>query len=269
MEAIVAAGELRRQVAEIPFWWHSIDLGQGVVTPGRKTPKLLADELARCRLPPLAGRSVLDIGAWDGFYSFQAERLGAERVVALDHYAWSVDWGPDTGSKVASGARAPSHLPEDDSQRWRPEQLPGKRGFDLAREALGSSVVPVVDDFMTCDLDELGQFDVALYLGVLYHMRHPLLALERLAQVTRQVAVIETSAIWTPYSNRAYCEFFETNELGGDPTNWWAPNELALIGLCRAAGFRRVEILTRPKFARRLTSFVRTAHYRLIAHAYK
>ncbi len=61
-------------------WWHSIDLGDGVVTPGYKSPELLETELAALRLPDLAGRSVLDIAAWDGYFSFAAERLGAARV---------------------------------------------------------------------------------------------------------------------------------------------------------------------------------------------
>lgn len=88
-----AAGrELQSQVHAIPFWCHSIDLGLDVVTPGVKTPEVHARELASLQLPALRGKSVLDIGAWDGFYSFAAERLGADRVVALDHFVWALDW---------------------------------------------------------------------------------------------------------------------------------------------------------------------------------
>ena len=54
----------------VKFWWHSIDLGQGVVTPGEKTPAVIARELKALRLPDLRGKSVLDIGAYDGYYSF-------------------------------------------------------------------------------------------------------------------------------------------------------------------------------------------------------
>ncbi len=68
-------------------WFHSIDLGNGVVTKGLTELALRADQL-----PEFKGRSVLDIGAWDGYYSFHAERAGATRVVALDHYAWGVDF---------------------------------------------------------------------------------------------------------------------------------------------------------------------------------
>src|SRR5436190_23950432 len=74
------------RVHSIP-WYHSIDLGNGIVTPGMSGAPLVD----RSAMPDLRGKSVLDIGAWDGYYSFLAERAGASRVVALDHYAWGVD----------------------------------------------------------------------------------------------------------------------------------------------------------------------------------
>src|SRR5215216_4170391 len=100
-------------------WYHTIDLGQGVITPGLdNTP----ERLARVQLPrSLAGRSVLDIGAWDGFFSFEAERRNAARVVASDYYSWhGTGWG--TGQ--------------------------GKAGFELARTALGSKVQDVDIDVL-------------------------------------------------------------------------------------------------------------------------
>ncbi len=69
-------------------WFHTIDLGNGVHTRGQSDPtKIVRTDF----LPEFAGRTVLDIGAWDGYYSFLAERQGAARVVALDHYVWGVD----------------------------------------------------------------------------------------------------------------------------------------------------------------------------------
>ena len=73
--------------ADALHWYHTIDLGNGVVTKGDS-----AQDEGTGILPDVAGRSVLDIGAWDGKYSFLAERAGAARVVALDHYAWGVDF---------------------------------------------------------------------------------------------------------------------------------------------------------------------------------
>ncbi len=75
----------QQEMDTIP-WFHSIDLGDGVVTKGASEI-----QIAEEHFPPVAGRTVLDIGAWDGYYSFMAERLGARRVIALDHYAWGVD----------------------------------------------------------------------------------------------------------------------------------------------------------------------------------
>ena len=102
-----AAGDLRQRVGKIR-WYHRIDLGDGIVTPGvDPSPR----KLERLRLPAdLGGKTVLDVGAWDGFFSFEAERRGASRVLATDSYAWSgVDWGTKQGFELARarlGSRA-------------------------------------------------------------------------------------------------------------------------------------------------------------------
>src|SRR5438128_9146963 len=75
-------------VAAVPEWFHSIDVGCGVVTPGRKSATQLADELDHLQLGNLTGLTVLDIGANDGYFSFAAEERGASRVVALDYFTW-------------------------------------------------------------------------------------------------------------------------------------------------------------------------------------
>lgn len=244
--------QLEAMVKSVPFWFHSIDLGQGVITPGdhqtgAKSAAHLAEELAKLRLPDLRGKSVLDIGAWDGFYSFEAERRGARRVVALDHYVWSCDLPEHIKHWSECMARNAIPEPFHTMPYWRPAELPGKRGFDTAHKALDSKVEAVVADFMDADLGALGAFDVVFYLGVLYHMEDPLRALKRVAAVTREVAVIETEAVLLPaYEHMAVCEFFESNELFGDVSNWWSPNLKALGGLCRAAGFKRVEVVAGP-----------------------
>jgi tRNA (mo5U34)-methyltransferase len=260
----------RQAVSSVDFWWHSIDLGDGVVTPGEKTPEILADEFRGLALPPLAGRTVLDIGAWDGFYSFEAERLGASRVVALDHFVWSLD-RPELETYLdecaATGVPpAPlDHVP----QIWD-EHHPGKRGFDVVHDVKDSRVEAVVADFMTTDLDRLGTFDVVLYLGVLYHMRHPLLALERVRRVTQTVAVIESQATYVAgLEHYPHCQFFEADELNRDPTNWWAPNLAALQALARSAGFRRAEVVRRaPREWDELPVGHEPLGYRAVVHAF-
>jgi len=86
--ARLARQEIEREINSVPFWWHSIEIG-GVTTPGNSEPERQRRIVST--LPDLRGKSVLDVAAWDGFFSFQAERLGAGRVVALDHLVWELD----------------------------------------------------------------------------------------------------------------------------------------------------------------------------------
>jgi tRNA (mo5U34)-methyltransferase len=208
----MSADSLSDKVSEIT-WHHSIDLGDGVVTPG-----LSAAVMPLEVFPEFRGRTVLDIGAWDGYYSFLAERRGATRVVALDHYVWGLDWQART--EYWNECHAKGVLPDhsrDETDFWRTD-LPGRRGFDLARQRLGSQVEPLVANFMTTDLDQLGPFDVVLYLGVLYHMKEPLTALERVRRVTREVAVIETEAVFVPgtEADASLLNFYPGDESSGD-----------------------------------------------------
>jgi len=241
-------GTLRDEVDRAGPWWHAIDLGE-VVTPGTKTPAILEAELAGLRLPDLRGRTVLDIGAWDGFYSFAAERAGASRVVALDHLAWSIRV-PDFVSAWSQVIEdlPPGRVPPDaldvarEADGWDPVGLPGKAGFDLAHRTLGSAVESAVLDIANDDLASLGRFDVVLFLGVLYHLRNPLGALRRLHALCDDLAVIETEAIAIGgHPDAAAAQFMGTRKRNDDPTNWWAPTAAGLERWCLAAGFSRVE----------------------------
>lgn len=226
---------------ECPEWFHSIELEPGMITPGRKSPATLQQELKLMRLPDLRGKSVLDIGAYDGYFSFAAEKLGASRVVALDHYVWSTDMAAYMNDWRESKRTGQPLPPPHESRHWRPETMPGRKPFDLARRALGSHVEPIVGDFMTMDLGELGEFDVVFFLGILYHLEDPFGAVRKLRSVTSPggLAVIETESMEIPLlGNRACCEFFPGLELNNDPSNWWSPNARAIEGFCRAAGFR-------------------------------
>src|SRR3954453_449423 len=153
------ASDLRPRVEAIR-WYHTIDLGAGVVTRGVDDSPV---RLARAQLPAsLHGKSVLDVGAWDGFFSFESERRGAARVVAADHVSWhGTGWGT-------------------------------KAGFNLARESLGSRVEDVDIDVLDLSPERLGTLDLVLFLGVLYHVRPPFLALERVASVTGGQLILET-----------------------------------------------------------------------------
>lgn len=250
----------------VPFWWHSIELGDGMVTPGQAGADELREQMARLRLPELRGRSVLDIGAWDGYFSFAAERAGARRVVALDHYVWSLDLPAQ--QRYWRECRERGEVPRqyhEVPELWRPKELPGMAGFRAAHRALASRVEPLVADYMKLDAARLGRFDMVLYLGVLYHMEDPLAAMRRVSALTGELAVIETEAVVVPgLEHVAFCQFFESNELNADVGNWWAPNLKALAGLCRAAGFAAVDVVAGPPEA---PSSGEPLRYRAIVHA--
>ncbi|HET7618707.1 MAG TPA: DUF1698 domain-containing protein [Vicinamibacterales bacterium] len=209
-EPFMSPDSLRAQAAAIK-WYHTIDLGHGVVTNGIDDSAL---RLARLDLPAsLEGRSVLDIGAWDGFFSFEAERRGAARVLATDSFSWhGGGWGT-------------------------------KAGFELARQALGSRVEDLDIDVMDLSPERVGTFDVVFFLGVLYHVKHPLLALERVASVTKDLLVLETVVDMIGI-RRPAAAFYPRRELNNDPTNWWGPNPAAVHGMLRSVGFADVRTVT-------------------------
>jgi tRNA (mo5U34)-methyltransferase len=260
--------------AEAEVWFHSINLGHGVVTKGQKTAPTLAKELEALRLPPLVGKSVLDIGAFDGFYSFETERRGAARVVSMDLHMWELETSlsEEYLADCAANGVPPTPPYRTDWLRWRLDRagLPGKRRFDLAHRALGSRAEAVVQDFMLADPQMIGTFDVVLFLGVLYHTQNPLAALQKVASLTREVVVIETEAMEVPGAgDLLLCEFFPSNELNGDYSNWWSPNVRALQGLLRAAGFNSVEVIQGPPSLAGIPAGAPPVRYRAMVHARK
>jgi tRNA (mo5U34)-methyltransferase len=204
--------QLRAEVDKIQ-WWHPLDLGDGLTTPGADVH--IRARLAEIRMPEnLAGLSVLDIGAWDGFFSFEAERRGASRVLATDSFCWD---GGGWGSKA---------------------------GFDLARRALDSRVEDKWIQVLDLSPESVGMFDVVLFLGVLYHMKHPLLALERVASVTRDHLILQTQVDMLGIDRPAVA-FYPKTELNADPTNWSGPNPAAVVAMLRTVGFSRVEVISK------------------------
>jgi tRNA (mo5U34)-methyltransferase len=215
--------DLRAAVAA-QGWFHTIDLGDGIVTDGRdESPR----KLGWIGLPrDLRGRAVLDVGAWDGFFSFECERRGAERVVALDGPAW----------------RAPE---------WGPGGFGTRSGFDLARRALGSGVEDVEIELDDISPETVGRFDVVLFLGVLYHLKHPWVALERVASVCDGLLILETHADLLDVRRPAMA-LYPGDEVAGDASNWWGPNLAALKAMLREEGFARVEVVHREPLSYRL-----------------
>jgi tRNA (mo5U34)-methyltransferase len=210
---------LAAEIAKVR-WYHSIDLGNGLVTPGH--------DLTAARVPvlgipeSLAGKSVLDIGAWDGYFSFEAERRGASRVVAADYHCWG-GWGGHDG--------------------WGT-----KNGFDLARRILGSRVEDKRVDVLDLSPHTVGIFDLVLFIGVLYHMRHPLLALEKVLSVTGDHLILETHVDMLDCPRPAMA-FYPGCELHQDGSNWCGPNPPMVEAMLRDVGFSRVKLHAGPHAA--------------------
>jgi tRNA (mo5U34)-methyltransferase len=205
----VDVNEIKEKVAQIE-WFHTIDLGHGIITPGvDNTPC----KLKKLGMPEnLEGMTVLDIGAWNGFYSFEAEKREAKRVLATDSYCWNGEgWGT-------------------------------KDGFDLAKKVLNSQVEEREIDVLDLSPEEIGVFDLVLFSGVLYHMRHPLLALERVYNVTGRQLILETHVDMLGFKRPAIA-FYPAQEAYNDPTNWCGPNIPAVNGMLKTVGFQKVDLI--------------------------
>lgn len=150
--------------ARTETWYHVLEL------PGYTTEGIfdMRPYVPLYALPDdLTGKRCLDVGTWDGFWAFEMEKRGAAEVIALDLDSESeLDWPP---------RRRPDSFPTE----------PRGRGFRLASELLGSRVQRVVKSIYHADPDELGEFDLVICGSVLIHLRDQLLALERIARLTK------------------------------------------------------------------------------------
>jgi tRNA (mo5U34)-methyltransferase len=206
---------LQSRVAEFP-WHHSIDLGDGVVTPGGKSFAICSAEadLIFGRVD-LSGRTVLDIGAWNGFFSFEAKRRGAARVLATDSYCWS-------------------------HPHFR-----GRETFDIARSALGAEIDAREIDVTDLSTEAVGEFDVVLYLGVFYHRSDAIESLAKVAPLAKHLLIVETHLDLREIDAPAMA-YYPGRELNNDSTNWWGPNEHCVQALLVGHGFKDIEITLHP-----------------------
>ena len=200
-------------------WYHTLELAPGVVTPGWFDTRPVARSLP---IPAsLRGRRCLDVGTFDGFWAFEMERRGAGEVVAvdvLDPRGW--DWPAGSTEEMLATLN---------------ERKDGGRGFEIAHEALGSSVRRLERSVYDLDPEEVGRFDL-VYLGsLLLHLRDPVRALERVAAVCRGELLV-VDAIDLPmtvvHPRRPVAQLDGV----GRPW-WWKPNLAGLVRIVEAAGF--------------------------------
>lgn len=219
--------EISAQLQRLQPWFHRIDLGGGVFTKTASAigepvehPEPTWETVKVCLPKDLSGKSVLDVGCNAGFYSIEMKRRGAARVLGVD------------------------------SQRNLIRQA------IFVREVLGLDIEYQRLSVYDLDPHALGQFDITLALGLIYHCKHLVLALEKLFAVTRKLLVIET-AIYPP--EKAPASF--VYDVGGiHPTlhalayvenpadakeaiyNWFLPSVEALSALLRNVGFDELEV---------------------------
>ncbi|MGP9813744.1 class I SAM-dependent methyltransferase [Rhodopseudomonas sp. NSM] len=196
--------------AERLHWFHSIRLSDGFVTNGMQQQDQVAELVFK---HSVRGKSVLDIGAWDGYYSFEAERRGASDVLATDWFCWG---GPGWGTKA---------------------------GFDFAHAELNSKVRTAEVDLFQLDPAQHGTFDVVLFLGVLYHLVDPLGGLRKAAEMAADQLIVftHTRNNGTASPSMAYVE-----GLNGDDTTYWYPNLSCITAILEKNGFTRFETLEGP-----------------------
>lgn len=217
----MSPSEIQRTVDAVGHWHHTIHFPHGIVSPGAYDPRQLFERL---RLSDLRGKRVLDVGTRDGYFAFECEKLGAQ-VVAIDH----ID--------------------------------PANTGFMAARKILGSSVEFVEANVYDITPEQLGSFDVILFLGVLYHLRHPLLALDRLRAVSRGLIFVESlvcdQSFFTglqqsrPLAELApgltgvpVAQFLPHSRFHPDWTNKWSPNVACLRALIEDSLFTVEDVQT-------------------------
>jgi tRNA (mo5U34)-methyltransferase len=195
------------------FWWHSIRLDDGRVTPGRKSLALMDQEYDLTFQPVnLPGKSLLDIGAWNGGFSIEAVRRGASRVIALDHTAWN----------------SPT--------------LRGRTTFDIATRLCNVAIETIDQDLDAPQLflAHLGSFDIVLCLGVFNHLMNPLAALREVASLAREVLVLEVGIEEDVDSGPAMV-LYPGNDPTGDGRTWWGPNRRFIEDFLRLLGFDRID----------------------------
>jgi tRNA (mo5U34)-methyltransferase len=224
----VAEGPLAAEIAALGPWFHNLHLPGEIQTapdhPFGDFPRWKWEQLAPLLPEDLHGATALDIGCNAGFYSFELARRGAD-VLAIDsdpHYLRQAEW-------------ARRRLPGGQRMRLQQAQV-----YDLAR-------MP-------------DRFDLVLFMGVFYHLRYPLLALDIVARRVRERLVFQSLSLRddgasVPSRSLGWLDMdalndpgwpkmaFIEHELAGDPTNWWIPNQACMEAMLRSAG---LEVEARP-----------------------
>jgi tRNA (mo5U34)-methyltransferase len=225
MNAQLSQHEIRRRVEALGPWFHNLDLNGVLTAPGHflgDYPNVKWRRFASAVPARLDGKSVLDIGCNAGFYAMEMKRRGASRVLGLD-----------TADDYLAQARFAAQV----------------NGLDIEFRKMS-----------VYDIGSLGErFDLVVFMGVLYHLRHPLLALDLIQEhVAADLLLFQSMQRGSEHVDRLDRDYdfwsveqfdwagypkmhFVEHRYAADPTNWWIPNRACVEAMLRSAGFVIVE----------------------------
>jgi len=202
-------------------YWHTFDF------PEFKTKGLdnSPEKLKSIKMPEdLTGWSVLDIGAWDGYFSFVAERRGAKEVIAIDSPAYS--WNEE---RIIIGGK---EIKQN-----------GKLGFETARKLMLSKVIDIeaeLDEIANIIYNGKTSWDLVLALGILYHTKDPYKFIRDLYKITNKLLILETH-IDVNDAPFPVMRFYSNSEINNDEGTIWGPNMLCVHEMLRKVGFKNIQ----------------------------
>lgn len=228
IETQASTAEARSAVAEKDLWYHSIEVGSGVVTPGWFDLRSIVELMP---WPDVEGKRCLDVGTYDGYLAFELERRGASEVVATDiGDPWQWDWP------------ARSRVKGPDVLRWMAGEVTGD-GFRIAHRLLGSRVERQEISIYDLSPERLGEFDVVVCGSLMLHLRDPIRAMEAIRSVCSGYFLsAETIHAGLSVMRRRTPA---ARLRGGDDGQWWIPNVAGHRKMVSAAGFE-IERTTKP-----------------------
>jgi tRNA (mo5U34)-methyltransferase len=221
--------DIRAKIAQISSWYHRIDLGDGIETPGHFR---MAEYLRHYHLPErLDGKRVLDVGASSGFFAYEFERRGAKEVVGVELPSWADhDWTPRYRREFEQKSAA-------DRQNIDREVM--RDGFTVVGEALGSRRVrriwKTIYDLREA---ELGTFDIVFSGAMLMHVRDPILGIQRMRECCRPDGrlIVSLSSYQSDAAEPVAKFVGEWNQC-----NWWQMSPRCLDEVLRCCDFDRIE----------------------------
>ena len=221
--------EIRRNVAAIQSWYHRIDLGDGIETPGHFR---MSDYLDYYHLPEsMEGMRVLDVGASTGYFAYEFERRGAEEIVGIELPSWGAhDWTPRYRREFEA---------KEQNEKKNIDREVMHDGFTVVGQALGSTRVKrIYKPIYEISSAELGTFDIVFSGAMLMHVRDPILGIQRMRDCCspdgRLIVSISTTM---PDVEEPIAKFVgEWNQC-----NWWQMSPRALDEILKCCDFDQIE----------------------------